>query len=254
MNATASSPTPIAVPSFTGPGNDATQVDEFLEFLRNLVSQYLSDQAPRISSVNKAPWITVIDGLTDHLLISLPLPHVVSWSALREKVISVLTSLDVVERVFMRVDGIYHGTAEMVKKVFARLLDLCFVLDSWVDIEMQLEDELVHPKILRQRGMEVLILFLRGAGGSMLNTATIAGSSWKMLRSIISECLDVCHGEFKYIIEVLLPLKLYKELDSKLPHLSFPLTIELFSTPRISNVQPDDLFGAVCSLPRWSVL
>jgi serine/threonine-protein kinase ATR len=254
MNAAASSQTPFPVPSFTGPGNDATQVDEFLEFLRNLVSQYLSDQAPRISSVNKATWITVIDGLTDHLLVSLPLPDVVSWSALREKVISVLTTLDVVERVFMRVDGIYHGTADMVKKVFVRLLDLCFVLDSWVNIEMQLEDGLVHPKVLRQRGMEVLVIFLRGAGGSMLSTISIAGSSWKILRSVVSECLDVCQGEFKYIIGLLFPLKFCKELISKLPHLSFPLTIELFRTPRISNVQPADLFGVVCYLYHWSLL
>lgn len=202
MNAAASSQTPFPVPSFAGPGNDATQVDEFLEFLRNLVSQYLSDQAPRISSLNKDTWITVIDGLTDHLLVSLPLPDVVSWSALREKVISVLTTLDVVERVFTRVDGIYLGTTEMVKKVFARLLDLCFALDSWVDIEMHLEDGLVHPKVLRQRGMEVLAIFLRGAGGSTMATATIVGSSWKILRFIISECLDVCHGECTCIIRV----------------------------------------------------
>lgn len=195
MNTTAPSTTPFPVPTFNGSGNDASQVDEFLEFLRTLVSQYLSDHGPRISKLNKNAWVTVIDGLTDHLLATFPLPDIVSWSALREKVTSVLTTLDVVERVFERVDGIYQGTADMVKKVFARLLNLCFVLDSWINIEMELDDGLVHPKILREKGMQALVLFLRGAGGSLLSAAEIDTPSWKTLRAILNECLEVCYGE-----------------------------------------------------------
>lgn len=197
MTTVAPSATPFPVPTFDGSNNDAS-LDQFLDFLRTLISQYLSDNNPRIPSSNKDAWITVIGGLTDHLLATFPLPDIVSWSALQEKVTSTLTTLDVVKRVFERVDGIYQGTTGMVKKVFARLLNLCLVLDSWVDIEMQLEDGLVHPKVLKGKGFEVLVTLLRGLGGNVLTTAGIAEPSWRTLRMILNECLEVCHGELSY--------------------------------------------------------
>ncbi|KAF9450927.1 hypothetical protein P691DRAFT_418307 [Macrolepiota fuliginosa MF-IS2] len=227
MKITAPSATPFPVPSFDGSDNDAS-LERFLDFLRTLVSQYLSDNAPRIPRSNRDAWITVINGLTDHLLTTFPTPGIVSWGALQEKVTSVFTTLDVVKRVFERVDGIYHDTAEMVKKVFARLLNLCLVLDLWVDIEIRLEEGLADPKILRKKGFEVLVTLLRGLGGNVLTTAGIVEASWRTLRVILNECLEVCH-----------------DLVSKTLHLSYPFTLTLFAVPRISDMKQEDLFETV---------
>lgn len=184
---------PFPVPTFSGSESDKT-LEGYLEFLRDLESRYLSDNTPRPS---KDGWITVIDGLTEHML-TFPLPEGISWSALGEKVTSVLATLDTVKRVFERVNVIFLGTAEMMKKVFARLLSLCLVLDSWVDLDVQLEDGVMHPKVVRERGLEVTIGILRGLGRNVVTTVENSDPSWKTLRTILNECLEVCHGELDY--------------------------------------------------------
>lgn len=186
--------TPFPVPTFSGSESDKT-LERYLDFLRDLESKYLSENTPRPS---KDGWITVIDGLTQHMLTTFPLPEAVSWSALGEKVTSVLATLDTVKRVFERVNVIFLGTAEMMKKVFARLLSLCLVLDSWVDLDVQLEGGVTHPKVVRERGFEAMIGILRGLGGNVVTSVEISDPSWKTLRIILIECLEVCHGEYNY--------------------------------------------------------
>ncbi|KAF5363593.1 hypothetical protein D9756_000300 [Leucocoprinus leucothites] len=232
------SATPFPIPTFNGSESDAS-LDQFLDFLRALISQYLSDNAPRIPSSNKVAWITVISGLTDHLLSTFPLPNLVSWTALREKVISVNTTLDVVKRVFERVDGIHQGTTETIKKVFARLLHLCFVLDSWLDNAIKPEDEQVHPEALRERCFEALVVVLRGLGENVSTSREHGEPSWKTLRT----------ASVVNVIERRQQLTLDIELTSKSMHLNYPLTLSLFGDPRILGGKPNDLFEADSSNP-----
>ncbi|KXN89480.1 Protein kinase rad3 [Leucoagaricus sp. SymC.cos] len=233
MTTNAPSATPFLVPTFNGSEGDAS-LDHFLDFLRTLVSQYLSDDVPRIPSSNKDLWITIISGLTDHLLSTFPLPNIVSWNALREKIVAIITTLDVVRRAFERVDGIHEGTAETVKKVFARLLNLCFVLDSWLCTEVQLEDGIVEPNLLREKCFQSLVVVLRRLGGNSSTSRAIAEPSWQTLRDILQECLNTCRGKLV--------------TDSPM-HLSFPLTISLFGNLIIAETKPVDLFEAGVTNP-----
>ncbi|KAJ3568764.1 hypothetical protein NP233_g5503 [Leucocoprinus birnbaumii] len=219
------------VPTFNGSESDAS-INQFLDFLRTLVSQYLSENSPRIPSSNKAAWITVINGLTDHLLSTFPLPDSVPWDALHEKAIAVMTTVDVVKRVFERVDGIHQNTSETIKKITSKLLSLCFVLELWSEVETKLEDEKVHPKLLRERCFEVLVVILRGLGGNALASVESSEPSWRTLRTILLECLE-----------------LSQEFMSKSMHLSYPLTLSLFNNPRFIDKQPNDLFEVDASGP-----
>jgi len=184
--------TPFPVPTFSISEIDAS-LDQFLDFLRALVSQYLSDTAPRIPSSSKVAWVEVIIGLTDHLLSIFPPPDIVPWSALREKVICATTALDVVRRIFECVDEIHQGTSETIKKVFARLLHLCFVLDSWVEIEVNTKD-MLQPKALRQKCFETLVVVLKGLGLTLCTDRENEEPPWMTLRIILHECLDFCKG------------------------------------------------------------
>jgi len=184
--------TPVPVPTFSVSETDAS-LDQFLDFLRALVSQYLSDTAPRIPSSSKAAWVEVIISLTDHLLSIFPSPDIALWSALREKVICATTALDVVKRIFECVDEIHQGTSETIKKVFARLLNLCFVLDSWVEIEVKTKG-MLQPKALRQKCFETLVVVLKGLGLTLCTDRETEEPPWMTLRIILHECLDVCKG------------------------------------------------------------
>ncbi len=116
------------MPGLNGTSDNATPA-EFLSFLRNLINEYLGDNCPRITK--KDTWVTVVNGLTDHLLGTFPLSDVVSWNAMQEKVEMTEVSLEVIRRVFLRVENVDVGSEGITRKLSARLLDLCRVLDVW---------------------------------------------------------------------------------------------------------------------------
>jgi len=190
MNPTPSS-TQFPVPQLGNSQSGATPA-EFLEFLRSLPLQYLGDHCRRIPSGDKPAWVTIVNGLTDHFLGPFPLPGVVSWNAMQEKGEMIEATLDVVQRVFLRVDGIYNHSLELVQKLFARLLDLCRVLDVWMGTIQDTVDSQLMPLGLRESALSVLVSVLRGLGSN--NPTPDQQSSWKSLRDILKAGLEVCRG------------------------------------------------------------
>ena len=186
--------TPFPVLGFNSSSSNATPA-EFLEFLRSLITQYLGDTSPRILSSAKAAWATIVDGLTDHFLGPFPLPDFVTWETMQEKVEMTEATLEVIRRVFMRVEGIYNGSEVLVRKMFARLLDLCRTLDVWVDVGIPSGDQVFTPGYVKEKALGLLVFLLRGLGD---NTPPPSDQqyqpSWKTLRETLKECVDVCHG------------------------------------------------------------
>ena len=187
--------TPFPVPGFNASSSNATPA-QFLEFLRSLITQYLGDTSPRILSSAKTAWATIVDGLTDHFLGPFPLPDFVTWETMQEKVEITEATLEVIRRVFMRVEGIYNGSEVLVRKMFARLLDLCRTLDLWVDIEILSGDQAYTPGYVKEKALSLLVFLLRGLGNNIPPPSDQQYQpSWKTLREILKECVDVCHGE-----------------------------------------------------------
>ncbi|KAF8961111.1 hypothetical protein BDZ97DRAFT_1258324 [Flammula alnicola] len=182
--------TPFPVPGFNGADSNATPA-EFLKFLRSLIIQYLGDDCPRITA-NKAAWVTIVNGLTDHLLGSFPLPDIVIWNTMEEKIVMTEVTLEVIRRVFLRVDGVYNGSEGLVRKMFARLLDLCQVLDVWTNREVVCAEGTFSPAQMNEKALNVLVSVLRGLGDSSAVLSEEHDPSWKTLRGVLKECLDVC--------------------------------------------------------------
>ncbi|KAF8165695.1 hypothetical protein B0H34DRAFT_248869 [Crassisporium funariophilum] len=220
MNTVLSS-TPFPVPAFGGTDSNATPA-EFLEFLRSLITQYLGDACPRIPAANKAAWITIVDGLTDHFLGPFPSPDIVSWNTMQEKVEVTAMTLEVIGRVFRRVECIYNGSEQLVRKLFARLLDLCKVLDIWIDSKICGETTLSSYN-MKQKALALLTLILRGLGDNCPSPSDKSDLSWGVLRAILKECIDVCY-------------------DLLVPSISLTsgTTVALFRTPRIIEFEPQD--------------
>lgn len=190
---TAPTSTPFQVPGFNGADNNATPT-EFLKFLRSLTTQYLGENTSRITSDNKDTWVTIVDGLTDHLLGTFPPPDIVSWDTMKEKIVMTEATLEVIGRVFLRVDGIYDASGDLVRKLFARLLDLCRVLDVWIETEVLISKDSISPSHLKERALSVLTSILRGLGDGVSATPEQSKPYWQTLRSVLQECVDTCNG------------------------------------------------------------
>jgi serine/threonine-protein kinase ATR len=201
--------TPFPVPSFQNADADASP-KQFLAFLHNLVAENLDgDPSIRIPASSRDSWVTVINGLSDHFLASFPTSDVVPWGAMHEKLDLIEITLEIVQRVTVRVDALYSGPGDAAAKIFVRLLGLCSALDSWVDVDILIEDEIPTPARLRGKAFGVAADLLRHLGG----ISTGGGShtpSWKILRSILIECLDVGQGEYIDISAIWLMLTIYR--------------------------------------------
>ena len=185
--------TPFPVPSFQNTNAD-TSPKQFLGFLRNLVADNLAgDPSIRIPASSRDSWITIINGLSDHFLVSFPTPNVVEWSAMHDKLDLIDITLEIIQRVTGRVEALYSGPGDAAKTVFVRLLNLCNTLDSWLDVDVPTEDDAPTPLRLREKAFTVVVDLLHHLGdtaaGGQSNTP-----SWKTLRSILIECLDVAQG------------------------------------------------------------
>jgi serine/threonine-protein kinase ATR len=114
---------------------------------------------------------------------------------MHEKLDLIEITLEIVQRVTIRVDALYSGPGDAAKKIFVRLLNLCSALDSWLDVDIIVEDEIPTPARIREKALAVAIDILRYLGGITTGGGSHA-PSWKILRSILIECLDVGQGEY----------------------------------------------------------
>jgi len=185
--------TPFPVSTFQNKNVDASP-KQFLGFLRKLVADNLDgDPSIRIPASGKDSWMTIINGLSDHFLVSFPTSNVVEWSAMHEKLDLIKITLEIIQRVTGRVDALFSGSEDAANTMFVRLLNLCSALDSWLDVNIPIEREMPTPLQLRDKTFKVAVDLLRHLG----DITTSGGSnppSWKTLKRILIECLDVAQG------------------------------------------------------------
>lgn len=170
---------------------------EFIAFLRSLNSNRLGDHCRRIPSKDKDSWTTIIGGLVDHFLRSFYLPDAVSWDGIQERLEVTEATLEVISRVFLRVDGIFIGSEALVQKIFVRLMDFCRVLDLWIETVNENIGDLSKLQQYREMVMSVLISVLRGLG----DNNAVPGqqqSSCESLREMLREGLEVCRGKLLF--------------------------------------------------------
>lgn len=192
--------TPFPVPSFQNADAEASPT-QFLGFLRNLIAENLEgDPSVRIPVSDRESWITVINGLSDHFLASFPCANVVPWNAMHEKLELIEITLEIIKRVTFRVDAMYSGPGDAAKRIFARLLNLCSALDSWIDVEVPVEEGIPTPLHLRGQAFQTTTDLLRHLGGNISMSGGPDAPTWKILKSIMCECLDVTQGAHAFYL------------------------------------------------------
>ena len=196
MNVPESTPFPVA--TFDSSSEDGS-AHRFLEFMRGLIKENLSSDPPvPIPHANRGTWVPVIVALSEHILTPLPSHHTVLWNAMHEKIKLVEITLEVVQRVTDRLDALYAGPSDLAKKIVTRLVSMCVGLDVWVDIEVPEEKDIPTPLDLMQKASHTAVCVLRCLGGSMSIPAGSDEPTWKTLRHILMEYVEVVHGRLYY--------------------------------------------------------
>ena len=171
-----------------------TNPTEFQQYLRSLITQAFSgNPQDRIADADKG-WDTVILGLSDNFCASFLLPGSITWNALKEKVTILETALEAIYLASLHVDGIFSGKRDGVGVLIVRLLNICNVLDVWLDSQVEIEDDLPSPVTLREKAFKALIEVLRSLGGNVTRVEQPGEPRWKILRSLLSECIELVSG------------------------------------------------------------
>ncbi|KAF8622078.1 hypothetical protein AX15_007222 [Amanita polypyramis BW_CC] len=190
---------------------------QFFQYLDFLKSQNLGGD--HIRDVHKE-WNTIILGFSDNFFTSFPLPASIQWNAIKDKIIILYATLEVIHLAAQRVDGLFSGRRDSVCNFFTRLLNLCNVLDVWLDCEVEVEDGIPTPSMLRDRSFQALVEVLRCLGGRVLITKPSEEPCWKFLRDLLNECADL-------VLDIL----------SNPTTITFPISIVPFGEPRVKDKQ-----------------
>lgn len=141
----------------------------------------------------KETWIRITTELTDRILSErFPVPQSNDWNVLAEKMRLVGPTAEIFCRVFTLVDDIYSNSSDLVKNVFTRLLDDCFVLDLWTEVDAS--PDVPSPSTLRERLQNSLVQVLIGAGNAVSHSET--QESYTLLRQLGHEIIRVILSEF----------------------------------------------------------
>ena len=198
------SSTDISIDNMTG----NTTPEQFLQHLRSLIAQEFSgDPSIRIRAAD-GNWDTVILGLSDHFFAFFPLPGSIPWGALQEKITLLDAASEIIYRASQRVDGLFTGQRDAVQVLFVRLLNLCNVLDVWLEAGIDLEHGIPSPNTLRGSTFRALVEVLRCLGGTIVAAGQSDEPRWKRLRDILNECIDIIDGTINCIGVICAVLKL----------------------------------------------
>lgn len=186
-------PSQYSLPLADNANGDDLLPAQFHTYLLGLLSGTLVQPTPaNLPASEREIWLTLFTGLSNSIL-SFPLPGAIVWSAGRERVVLIESSLEVIRRASPRVRGIFIGS-NILNTILARLLDLCIVFEAWEEAKQVTDgDGTCTPVFMKEKAFLVLTEILRDLGN---DTTTDDKPLWQLSRSFVSECLDLVHGVY----------------------------------------------------------
>ncbi|KAM6496139.1 hypothetical protein JOM56_008845 [Amanita muscaria] len=199
---------------------DATP-EQFHQYMRSLITQHFSgDPSSRIP--NASDWDNVILGFSNSFVAPFPLPEpIITWNALKEKITLLDTALDIIFRASQQVDNLFTGQRDGVKKLFVQLLNLCNILDVWLEGDVDGEDGIPLPSILRKKSFQALVAVLRCLGGNV-GINQVDEPRWRILRDLLGETVNLIHGVVYFTglsISYVLVIQIYYPILRQSPYL-----------------------------------
>ncbi|KAJ7167750.1 hypothetical protein C8R46DRAFT_256342 [Mycena filopes] len=175
--------------NFDDPDSDAPRV--FLVYMQDLVA----DGDSRIQDGPKETWITVLSGVSDQFLAAFPSTDRFRWHVMHEKVRLAAATLKLIPRVLEYHEDVFHAPSDLARLLFARLLNFCNFMETWLDIECEPMEGLPTPRQVADKAFHTTVLLLRALGGAVVYLTEYKTPLWKTLRVILAECLNVVTGK-----------------------------------------------------------
>lgn len=191
--------TPAVPATFQGVSH-ADSPQEFHQFLLALVAQHLTIEPPvPILPDTKDGWAAVLAGLSDHFLATFGAYGDNSWTDMTDKIKVLDLTVDFIPRVAARLHNVYIGPGDLAKKLFARLIKFCLLLDVWADVPDLELDGLPTPQSLQERAFLAILSIIHHLGSGAVVSVGDEDPMWKILQSILLECIGVSQGTCIYI-------------------------------------------------------
>ena len=166
---------------------------EFHQILRAVIAQ-ISNPQKTMSSEETERWTSFIFGLSDNFCASFVLPGSMSWNAMKDKITFLKTALEGIYQAALHVEGLFSQKLDPVGTLVVRLLNICNVLDVWLDGQVEIEDGIPSPTTLRELAFKALVAVLRSLGGSITRFCQPEEPRWKVLRILLTECTELVSG------------------------------------------------------------
>lgn len=188
-------PTLFPGPSLQNVDSDASP-KQFLDFLHNLIAENFQDDDLSVTrpASERDNWVTIVNGLSEYFLASFPCSNAVPWNAMQDKLELIDYTLEMIVRVTSRVEAAYAGPGDAAKSLFTHLITLCNALDWWLDVDVINKPGVPTPLHLRDKTIKATVGLLRHLGSYISSGAGLDPPTWKKLREIMIECLDLTHG------------------------------------------------------------
>lgn len=188
--------TPIPIPTFQLEGSDdAASPANLLEFVQGVLANFDSGDPSSTEPDKLVSWRHVISALTEGFLASFPTPQQLPWKAMHEKLILTEKSLQVISRIANSIDFLFVHPVDFAQRVIARLINLCLLLDLWIDMRVEKEERYLNPEELQRQAISASTAVLRSLGGSinMQKTEKLI-PPYETLRRVLMGGLGSCKG------------------------------------------------------------
>lgn len=131
-----------------------------IEFLRKILPRL---QPPRIKYEIPETWSTITLSVL-RMQAGFPFPAAnIKWdSTTNEKIEFVNVSTEITHMVFRNLEGIYHGSEKLMKKLWVIMLETCMMMDIWIDLDLPNDPQLPSPTALRLQVMNTLVDAFKG--------------------------------------------------------------------------------------------
>ncbi|KAL5508165.1 hypothetical protein ACEPAH_5783 [Sanghuangporus vaninii] len=177
--------TPFPVGSLhSGRGKEASP-SELLIFLETLIAENLSENNNELIPASaRESWATIIEGLSEHFLATFPKPRSVLWNMLHEKIKLCATSLTVIERAAIRVEGLFSETDNRSIEILRKVSNLLLILEAWSCSFSVTCNKVESPSTLRDKLVKTMSSILRAFARSTAESLLVKNVLEKSLETV----------------------------------------------------------------------
>jgi hypothetical protein len=230
--------------TFNGVEGDVSP-EGFLNFMRYVLCTFVDGEPSERLGIQIEIWVSVVVWLSD-MFLSSPIPfHGETWGDFHQKVKLVGITVQVIQRLYARIDGLHTGP-NLAKTIITRLLNLCTSLDTWEDVDAPGEEDVPTPQQLRTHAFQVAVDILRHLGSGVSTTERSDPQIWEELRVILAECLDISYGtRFDPFHRLSREPNAFTDIFTPSLPLQYPVTVVFFDKPRFQEAKISDPFTSV---------